>query len=130
MGQTYSRKGWIVLSVLALHTSACMRWETQTVSPDQVISQKPAQVRITLAGGNRTIVAGPTIVGDSLIGASADSQTAPGARRLSAALSDVQSVELQRVNGGKTALMIAGVGLGALMFIGAATYDGPFEDSQ
>jgi hypothetical protein len=130
MRRAYSLRGWIALSVLALPTPACVTWETQPVSPDQVVDQKPSQVRITHAGGGRTIMAGPTIVGDSLIGAAADSQTGHSTRRLSTALSDIQSVEVQRVNGGKTALAIVGVGLATLMFIGVATYDGPFEDSQ
>lgn len=130
MRHAYSLTRWIALLVLAVHTSACTNWVIQPVSPDQVVSQKPAQVRVTLAGGNKTIMSGPTIVGDSLIGAPVDPQTAQGARRLSTALSDVQSVEVQRVNAGKTALAIAGVGLAALVFIGAATYDGPFKDTQ
>jgi hypothetical protein len=119
-----------VLSVLAFHTSACMTWETQQVSPDQVVSQIPSQVRITHAGGSRTVMAGPTIVGDSIVGAPVESHAAPNAQRLSTALADVQAVEVQRVNGGKTALAVAGAGLAALLFIGIATYDGPFKDSQ
>jgi hypothetical protein len=122
--------GWIALSVLALHTSACTTWEIQPASPAQVVSRKPGQVRITHAGGGRTIMAGPRVVGDSLLGVATDSQTAQGPRRLSAALSDVRSVEVQRVDGGKTALMVAGVGLAGLLFIGIATYDGPFKDTQ
>jgi hypothetical protein len=116
--------------VLAVHSSACTNWVAQPVSPDQVVSRKPAQVRITLANGSRTVMAAPTIVGDSLIGVPADSQGARSGRRLSTALSDVQSLEVQQVNGGKTALMVVGAGLGALLVIGAATYDGPFKDSR
>jgi hypothetical protein len=122
--------GWIVLSALALDTSGCMNWEIQPVSPAEVVSRRPDQVRITHAGGSRTIMAAPAIVGDSLIGAPADSQTGPSRRRLSTALSDVESVEVQRVNSGKTALAVVGVGLAALMFIGIATYDGPFKDTR
>jgi hypothetical protein len=130
MRHAYCLTPWTALSALVLHTSACMTWETQQVSPDQVVSRNPSQVRITHAGGGRTIMAGPAIVGDSLVGVPAESQSAPGARRVATALSDVQSVEVQRVNGGKTALAIAGVGLAGLLFIGIATYDGPFKDTQ
>ena len=130
MRQACCLRRWIAMSAIALSTSACMTWETQQVSPDQVISGKPAQLRITGSGGSRTIMAGPTIVGDSLVGASAESLATPAARRLATALSDVQMLEVQRVNAGRTALAVVGTGLAALMFIGIATYDGPFKDSR
>ena len=121
---------WIALSLLLLHTSACTNWETQPVSPEQLVNQKPQQVRITHVAGNKTFMASATVVGDSLIGASTDVQPAQNVQRLSTPLADVQYLELQRVSGGKTALAVAGAGLAALLFIGIATYDGPFKDSR
>jgi hypothetical protein len=117
----------IALSLLLLYTSACTNWETQPVSPAQLVNQKPQQVRITHASGSKTIMASATVVGDSLIGASTGVQTAQGVQRLSTPLADVRYLEVQRVNSGKTALAVVGVGLAALLFIGAATYDGPFN---
>lgn len=126
MQRNYGLTSRILASVmLGLQAGACMSWKTQPVSPDQVVARNPDQVRVTLASGSRIVVTHPTIVGDSLIGAPAGSDSTPSAERLAVALSDVRSVEVQRVNAGKTALLIGGVGLTALVVIAAATWDGP-----
>ena len=129
MHRGYTLTGRILVSgVLGFQAGACMSWKTQPVSPEQVVAQKPDQVRVTLASGSRILVVQPTIAGDSLIGVPpVGSDSALSAQRLAVALSDVRSVEVQRVNAGKTALLIGGVGVTALVVIAAATYDGPFK---
>jgi hypothetical protein len=126
MHSAYALPGRITfLAVLGLHAGACVSWKTQPVSPDQVVARAPDQVRVTLGNGSRIVVAGPTIIGDSLIGAPPGADPKRIAQRLAIPLSDVRSVEVQRVNAGKTALLIAGVGVTALVAIAAATWDGP-----
>ena len=131
MQRYYGLTSRILASImLGLQAGACTSWKTQPVSPDQVVARNPDQVRVTLASGSRIIVTQPTIVGDSLICAAAGSDsTQKRARRQAVALSDVRSVEVQRVNAGKTALLIGGVGLTALVVIAAASDPGPFKSS-
>ena len=130
MQRDYALTSRILASVvLGLQAAACMSWKTQPVSPDQVVARKPDQVRVTLASGGRIVVVRPTIVGDSLIAAPAGSDSTRSAERLAIPLSDVRSVEVQRVNAGKTALLIGGVGLTALVVIAAASDPGPFKSS-
>jgi hypothetical protein len=115
----------IILVLLGLPAEGCMSWKTQPVAPDQVLRQRPDRVRLTLAGGGTVVVMSPTIVGDSLIGAPAGANPQQIAQRLTIPLSDIQSVEVQRVSGGKTALLLAGVGVTALAVIAAANCCGP-----
>jgi hypothetical protein len=118
-----------LLAAFGLQATGCLSWKRQTVSPDQVLARNPTQVRVRLGNGGRLVVAQPTIIGDSLIGARAGTVPPNAAPpRLAVALADIQSLEVQRVNGGKTALLIAGLGITALVVIAAATYDGPFGD--
>jgi hypothetical protein len=115
----------VLLAVLGLHAGACVSWKTQPVSPDQVVAKKPDQVRLTMAGGGKVVVVGPAIVGDSLVGAPAEANPKQIAQRIAISLSDIRSVEVQRVNAGKTAALIAGVGLTALIVVAAADCCGP-----
>lgn len=126
MHRAYAFPGRItLLGVLGLHAGACMSWKTQPVSPDQVVAKQPDQVRVTLESGSRIVIARPAIIGDSLIGTPPGADTKRIAQRLAVPLSDIRSVEVQRVNAGKTALLIAGVGVTALAVIAAADCCGP-----
>lgn len=118
----------LMSAVLGLHVGGCMSWKAQPVSPDKVMARKPAQVRVTLPSGGRIVLVQPKIVADSLIGAPAGSDSTPGAQPPAVALSDIRSVEVRGVNAGKTALLVAGVGVTALVVaavVAAATWDGP-----
>src|SRR3954470_11817912 len=92
-----------LLAAFGLQATGCLSWKRQTVSPDQVLARHPTQVRVRLANGGRLVVAQPTITGDSMIGARAGTVPPNAAPpRLAVALADIQSLEVQRVNGGKT----------------------------
>jgi hypothetical protein len=126
MRRAYALVGRIpLLAALGLHVGACVGWKTQRVSPDQVVAKNPAQVRVTLGNGNRIVLVRPTIIGDSLIGAPPGSDPKRVAPRRVVPLADVRSVEVRRVNAGRTALLIAGVGVTAVAVIAVATWDGP-----
>jgi hypothetical protein len=112
-----------LLVVLALHAGACMSWKTQPVSPDHIVAQD--QVRLTLGNGSKVVVVRPAIIGDSVIGTLPGASSSRIAQRVAIPLSDIQSVEVQRVNGGKTALLVAGLGVTAMVVIAAANCCGP-----
>jgi hypothetical protein len=114
-----------LLTLLGLSAEGCVSWKTQSVAPDQVVAQRPDQVRLTVVGGGHVVVAGPAIVGDSIVGAPAGANPRQIAQRLAIPLSDIQSVEVLRVSGGKTALLIAGLGVTAMAVIAAANCCGP-----
>ena len=119
-----------LLAALGLPAGACVSWKTQAVTPDQVVARSPDQVRLKLRDGSRVTVAGPVIIGDSLIGAPPSADSRRIAQRLAIPLSEIQSVEVQRLNAGRTALVIAGVGITAAVVIAAATWDGPLGNSS
>jgi hypothetical protein len=115
----------VLIAILGLHSGACMSWKTQSVAPDQVMAKHPDQVRVTLGNGSRIVIADPTIIGDSLIGSAPSSDRKRAAPRRAVLLSDVQSMQVHRVNAGRTTLLIAGVGATAVVVAAAATWDGP-----
>jgi hypothetical protein len=126
MHRAYALLGRItLLAALGLHAGACMSWKTQPVSPDHIVAQDPDQVRVTLGNGSKVVVARPAIIGDSLIGAPTGANPKRSAQRLAIPLSDIQSVEVRRVNAGKTALLVAGLGVTAMVVIAAANCCGP-----
>jgi hypothetical protein len=119
--------GRIILAVIVgLPAGGCTTWKTQAAAPEQIMAREPDQVRVTLGSGIRNVMARPSIVGDSLIGSLPGPDPRRIAQRMAVPLADVRSIEVQRVNAGRTALLIAGVGITALAVIAAATYDEPF----
>ncbi len=67
-----------LVAVLAGGTflSACTAWHTQSLQPERFRTpDSTPQVRLTLTSGDRLIVHGPVITGDSLVGMG----TRPGA---------------------------------------------------
>lgn len=114
-----------LIATLGMPAIACMSWKTQPVSPDQALAKSPTQVRVTRADGSKVVLLRPAIVADSLIGEPPGDPTKRIAQRVAIPLSEVQSVAVQRLSAGKTALLIAGVGLTALAVVAAATDEGP-----
>ncbi|HJR16014.1 MAG TPA: hypothetical protein VJ808_04105 [Gemmatimonadales bacterium] len=106
---------------LAQVAGACMSWQTQEASPEQLLAENPPdQVRVTRADGSTVLIVKPLISGDSLTGTLPGSAPDSG-RPLSLPLADVRSVEVRRVNAGRTALLVAGLGLTAVAVVAAAS---------
>jgi hypothetical protein len=118
------RRGPAVVGVMAALTlgvaaGGCTAWKTESGRPGEVVAEKkPDRVRVNRYDGNTVELAQPLIAGDSLSGYGRNS---PDSARVSMALSDVQSVSIQRVDAGKTAVLIAGLGVTAIAVIAAAT---------
>ena len=76
-----------LVAVLAGGTflSACTTWHTQSLQPERFRTpDSTPRVRLTLTSGDRLIVRGPVITGDSLVGMG----TRPGASPYSLASDD------------------------------------------
>jgi len=97
----------------------CTHWAGQNVSADRLIQAKhPDRIRVTRAGGQRTVMIAPRISGDSLIGM-IDNGESP--TRGGIALADVRSVEVRRVNAVATVALAAGAGVTAAVIAAAAS---------
>jgi len=98
------------LLLLLIYLSGCTSWHVQNVAPAQVIADRhPTAVRVTRADQSRVVLQNPTVVGDTLVGAP-DSARAAVERRI--ALSEVQKIEVQQGDAGKTiGLAVAAAGL-------------------
>ena len=73
-----------------------------------------------------TILLRPLVEGEMLTGSQGPVAAEPTGRT-AVPLSEIQSWSVRRIHGGKTALLVGGVGLAALVVLAAATYEGPFE---
>ena len=63
----------IACLLLLCQLLACKNWQTQEVSPEQVITeQQPDQIRVTLTDGTQRFLAEPRLSGDTLIGHDGD----------------------------------------------------------
>lgn len=97
------------LLALSLQLSACYSWRTEQVGPAQAVSdRRPEQVRITEPGGAKVVVLGPTVGGDTLRGRSKLT-----GYPVAIPLADVLQLETRRSNGASSALVVAGLGVGA-----------------
>jgi hypothetical protein len=101
------------VALLVLTVSACHTWvPTQLGSSQQFVN---GRTRVHHQDGHATILMGPRVEGDSVIGR-ADGSSA----RVALARQDVERIEVQRVSRGRTA--IVGVGLLALYYIAAFSF--------
>ncbi len=104
--------------ILAL--AGCTSWKTQSAAPADAIAPGD-HVRVTRADGSTLELTRASVSGDSLSGhpsAAKDSTS-----RTTIPLADVQSVALNRVSGGKTVLLVGGLGLTAMLVAAAAQGD-------
>jgi hypothetical protein len=116
-----SRSASVRLAVMVslLSAAACTSWKTQSAAPADVMREETSdRVRITRSDGSMIELIHPVLSGDSLSGRWAN--TKDTSSRVSIPISDVRSVAVRRVSAGKTALLIAGVGLTAVAVVGAA----------
>jgi len=111
--------------VVCLLAQSCTSWQTQPGAPGQVLASKtPERVRVNRPDGSRVELVHPVISGDTLSGNRPGSPADDPAGRIAMPLSEVQSVDIQRVSAGKTVLLIGGLGLTAIV-IAAAVSDEP-----
>jgi hypothetical protein len=94
----------------------CTSWHTVRLRPERFnADSSPAHVRLTLADSTRVLATHPALQGDSLIW-SASTGGAPSAPvRHAVPTAAVRQVEVHSVSGGRTALLILGAGLLALV---------------
>ena len=105
----------IALSVLVT-LNACTSWQIAPTAPAQVVSERhPKQVRVRKADGRKVVLREPLVRGDSLLGLAGRDTTG-------LALGEVDSLEVKRVDAGKTTafvLFTAGI-LFAVAYVAAA----------
>ena len=107
----------LALALLA----GCQSWKSSNVSPAATLGDKPpTEIRVTTASGRQT-VHGPSIVGDSLVGATHGSPSTAG--RYAVALQDVQRIEVRRTDAVKTIALLGGVALTTAVIAAAASSD-------
>ncbi len=109
-----SAKRFFALVQLVTFLPGCSTWEVQSASPADVLeNQHPNAVRVTRSDSSRITLQKPEISGDTLYGTVGDygMQREP---RTAVAVSDVDHVEVPRVNGTNTALV--GLGIAAATF--------------
>ena len=114
--------------VLAAGMAGCTAWKKEPATADAILSRQPPpnKLRITLADSSCFEVKHPRIQGDSLVGTAGRlviviarggwrpeepiTKVRWGQSDTTFALSDIRQVELNRVDGGRTAILIVGVG--------------------
>ena len=100
----------IACILLPCYLVACMSWQTQEITPEQVLAEKqPDKVRVTLTDGSQVEVYQPRVSGDTLMGLREGQQ-------VSIPLASVTQLELREGDTGKS-IAAAGivVGVGALL---------------
>jgi hypothetical protein len=108
-----------ILPLALALVAGCQSWRSSNVSPAATLGDKPpTEIRVTTASGRQT-VHGPSIAGDSLIGATHGASTTAG--RYAVPLQDVQRIEVRRVDAVKTIALLGGVALTTAAFAAAAS---------
>jgi hypothetical protein len=90
-------RAFVLLCVIV--TAGCRTWRPMDVSGPAITAAAPDVVRIVRTDGTRATVSDPSVVADSLVGYD-------GFDPVRTALVDVESVELQRWSGPRTAGLI------------------------
>ena len=111
--------------LLLLYLPGCHSWQRRDVAqlrPDQAPASSGSHpVRVTHAGGSKIVLNRAEVVGDSVVG-----EVGKRSERAAVAVADVRRLEERRVSGPRTALLVAGVAVGALaLLIAAAVAAGP-----
>ena len=129
---------------LAASAGACTSWQTQEVSPEQLVTERhPEAIRVTLSDSSRLEVISPVMVGDTVVGMTPSAPAGPrlngnaGAFGLGAASpedtgarvripsSELIRVQTNHIDGGKTALLVVGIAavVGGMLAIAASSMD-------
>jgi hypothetical protein len=98
---------------------ACTTWKSQRVAPQQVVTAKrPDHVRVLLADSTQLELWKPRISGDSLVGRL---ERTNSTRLGGIPLSDIKQLQIRRLTtGGTIVVVVASVGLAALLVAGVA----------
>lgn len=102
------------LFLATIVASGCMTWRPALSRSDQLIAQRPAEVRFSLEHGSQVDVYGPTVLGDYVFG-----QKGPGtdARRIAIPMSGVRSVERRAFNPVRTAALAGALTITGIVFV-------------
>jgi hypothetical protein len=116
--------------LLVLHVSGCTGWHTRDVAPEVLVSEsQPYKIRVRRTDGSRLVLIDPAIQGDSIIERPhrfnpVPDSTAPNVPsttlmefRAGLPLVDVREIQTRGFSVGKTALLVSGVGLVALVLL-------------
>ena len=114
----------LVAALLLLATTGCQTWVPSTMSPSNLVtSEAPSSVRVTRTDGDVLTIREPVIRNDSIVSAAED-QIEP----VGVPTRDATSVEVRRLNPGKSLLLAAGVVAIALGWTTVATGSGGGTD--
>jgi|WetSurMetagenome_2_1015567.scaffolds.fasta_scaffold564123_1 hypothetical protein len=110
----------VALLLLAVHlpvASGCTTWAT--VPSNGLPDPTPQEIQVW-SSDSATLLQGPVIRGDSLIGTTPQSKVNDSGTRISRPIQDVDSVRVRKVSPSQT--ILAGIGvLGAIAFIAAVS---------
>ena len=100
-------KRFIAMIIMTSYLAACTAWRVQEVVPE-----KAAQLRITMADGGRLLLRDPRVMGDSLVGFVVQGPVSPSERvRVAFLAADLQRIEGRKVDASKTTLAVIGLGV-------------------
>ena len=87
--------------------AGCASWHHVDLAADRLVQeQKPEAVRVTRLDSSRVVLRAPQVIGDSLVG---NIQTPDGGKqRTSVFVDSVKSIEVHKINAGRTALVVIG----------------------
>ena len=105
-------KRFVACVLLPCQLLACKNWQTQEVSPEQVITeQQPDQIRVTLTDGTQRFLAEPRLSGDTLIGHDGD-------QSVSLPLVEVEHIAVLKTDARATTIVVI---LGVVGVVAAGT---------
>ena len=112
----------LLCAVFLIQTSGCTGWSTQQQPPAQVLTEKSYdKARVTGNDGRRFEVYQPRVVSDTLVGFTSPPSEKKQAQAIAIPVSDIRYVEVQKVDAGKTVLLVAGIGLTVLLIAAAVS---------
>ena len=119
--------------VLAALSTGCATWGPAGKPIDQVVNQPgpPDRIALHLKHGGWLVVTRPVVHGDSLYGQSylkGVPRQRPGAP-VAVAVADVDSAAVEHIDGGKTLLLLFGVGAFVFLIAALASWEDAFNDA-
>lgn len=115
--------GTVLLVLMGL--GGCTTWTASRQSLPELLEREPrAVLKVVRSDLSTHQLRSAAIVGDSLVGV-----RTPGNTNFAAPLADIRSVEVRRVSAGRTAMLVAGIGITAAI-VAAANKDDPPPEQQ